>query len=260
MPDAKPFSGCYDWTRKPELSLYDYFVKAPKSPEASKSEAPKSSEVPKSSKAPKSFPASMLFEHLHIESQSLKSLGEKVTWVSQLEDTLRENRFLAGLSSSDFFSWVQELDRVERFEDFRAYVVMGYLKESDWIRGSPGLGKLNSVLWDSCRSHQRVTTLELDLDYKGDRLGLQLGFWPAARICADPELWGPKGIVVNPETLLAMGYYATADGGATEADKKTILFVPVGTYPTSCSVLDTLTNLGSPWDRAHLSFGPSMVL
>ena len=105
------------------------------------------------------------------------------------------------------------------------------LKAANWIEGNSNLRHLNSLLTYSTKDIRNLP-VDLNRTHKGYSLGLQIHGRPFGRFQTDPEEYADEGIIVNPELVLAMGYYAHInDPVKTKPEKTTILFAPLGKSP-----------------------------
>ena len=109
------------------------------------------------------------------------------------------------------------------------------LAKADWIKGNGSLLHLNSSLSYSITAtvgrSQHHDRQDLKRRYKGYEQGLQIHGRPIAYIQADPEEYADKGIAVNSELVLALGYHEHFNGPVkTKLERKSILFAPLGKW------------------------------
>lgn len=148
-------------------------------------------------------------------------------WIAELKRELGSSRTV-----EDYFKWVKVkvrrgpeylLDPIELAID---------LGKADWIEGNSNLLRLNSRLSYSITAVvDPPSSVEQDLEatYKGYPLGLQIHGRPIAYRHADFDEYADKGIAVNSELVLALGYYPHVSTFIKSTlRKESMLFAPLG--------------------------------
>lgn len=148
-------------------------------------------------------------------------------WIVELKRELGSARIV-----EDYFKWVKVklrrgpeylLDPIELAID---------LGKADWIEGDLYLLRLNSRLSYSIKAVVNPpSSVEQDLEatYKGYPLGLQIHGRPVAYRHADFDEYADKGIAVNSELVLALGYYPHVSTSIKSTlRKESMLFAPLG--------------------------------
>ena len=169
------------------------------------------------------------------EKEDLKN-KDLLRWLVKLKEQLGSDDVVR-----DYLAWVQK----EKLQKPCAYILSSDelvidLEKADWIRGNSYLFDLNSRLLRSITaapsSHQGSQALKIT--YQGHELGLQIHGRPIAYREASHEEYADKGITVNSELVLALGYNAHISTSVkTNLKKETMLFAPLGKWTTLLLIL-----------------------
>lgn len=148
-------------------------------------------------------------------------------WIAELKSELGSASMVEG-----YFEWVNvKLRRGTEYvlDPIRLAID---LEKADWIEGNSYLLRLNSRLTYSITA---VVTppmsvgQDLEATYKGYPLGLQIHGRPIAYRHADFDEYADKGIAVNSELVLALGYYPHVSNSIKSTlRKESMLFAPLG--------------------------------
>lgn len=148
-------------------------------------------------------------------------------WIAELKSELGSARMVEG-----YFKWVNvKLRRGSEYvlDPIKLAIDLG---KADWIEGNSYLLRLNSGLSYSITA---VVTppisvgQDLEATYKGYPLGLQIHGRPIAYRHADFDEYADKGIAVNSELVLALGYYPHVSTSIKfKLRKESMLFAPLG--------------------------------
>lgn len=149
------------------------------------------------------------------------------TRIKELKSELGSARLVEG-----YFKWVKD-----KFRRGPEYVLEPIeltidLGKADWIEGNSYLLRLNSRLFYSTRAAVNSSinvSRDLEATYKGYSLGLQIHGRPIAYRHADFDEYAVKGIAVNSELVLALGYYPHVSTSIKSTlGKQSMLFAPCG--------------------------------
>lgn len=165
------------------------------------------------------------YENLWDESEKTQSEDGKdlSKWLAKLKSALGHPAKI-----KDYYEWVDKRLSETAKPTLKPYELAIDLKKASWIEENHNLSHLNSLL--TCSITDTSNLLEdLKRTYLDCSLGLQIHGRPLEPLHADAEEYADKGIAINSELVLALGYHAHIKGVVKPGpEKTTMLFVPLG--------------------------------